>query len=78
MTPKQHFNKIITKANTINRHLNAIREECKKLIDDILEHADDYDSADYEYELALLEETLGDLANFDLEDSIPEKHTQEY
>ena len=78
MTNKQHFNLIVRKAETINRHLNALRNECKQLIDEIDEHADNYDYADFEYELALLEETLGDLLSFDLEDSIPEKHTNEY
>ena len=77
-TNKQHFNNIVKKAEAINRHLNKLRKECKALIDDILDHADNYDSADYEFELALLEETLGDLSSFDLEDSIPEKHTINY
>lgn len=78
MTTKQHFNKIITKANTINRHLNAIRKECESLIEEIQIHGDEYDYDDYIYQLHLLEETLSDLQNFDLEDSIPEKATVEY
>lgn len=78
MTAKQHFNKIVRKALTINRHLESLREECKSLIEDIQIHGDDYDSSDYEYELALLEETLSILESFDLEDSIPDEHTCEY
>jgi len=78
MTAKQHFNFIVRKAHTIDNHLNALRKECKLLIDEIDEHADNYDYSDFEYELALLEETLSNLASFDLEDSIPDKHTCEY
>lgn len=78
MTPKTHFNKIVKKALTINRHLDALRKECEQLIGNIQEHADQYDYTDWEFELALLEETLTNLAGFDLEDSIPEEHTEEY
>ena len=78
MTPKQHFNSIVRKANTINNHLEKIRKECESLINNIQIHADEYDYSDWEYELALLEETLTDLQSFDLEDSIPEKHSNEY
>ena len=78
MTNKQHFNLIVNRALTINRHLDKLREECEALIDVIIEHKLDYDYDDYVYELALLEETLDELKGFDLEDSIPEKATCEY
>ena len=78
MTNKQHFNAIVNKSLTINRHLEKIRQECEEVINEILIHADYYDSADYEYQLKLLEETLTSLQGFDLEDSIPEKATCEY
>ena len=78
MTPKTHFNKIVNKANTINRHLNQLRKDCEILIDEIREHADNFNYDDWHFELALLEETLTDLSSFDLEDSIPDKHTEEY
>ena len=78
MTSKQHFNKIVRKAFTINRHLEELRKECESLIEDIQTHADDYDYNDWEFDLALLEETLENLSSFDLEDSIPDEHTCEY
>ena len=78
MNSKQHFNKIVSKAWTINRHLNALRHECEELIEQVQIHADDYDYDDWYFELALLEETLTDLVGFDLEDSIPDKHSVDY
>ena len=78
MTSKQHFNKIVRKALTINRHLNELRKECEDLIDKIYLHADEYDEDDYTYNLRTLEETLEELRSFDLEDSIPDEHTCEY
>ena len=78
MKAKQHFNFIVRKALTINNHLDKLRDECKACIDAICEHADDYDYDDYIYELALLKQTLEDLASFDLEDSIPAKHENNY
>ena len=78
MTAKQHFNKIVRKALTINRHLEVLRKECEELIDEVQIHADDYDYSDWEFDLALLEETLTELSSFDLEDSIPNEHICEY
>lgn len=78
MTSKDHHNDIIKKAWKINAKLNAIRKECEALIEQCQEHGDNFDGADYEYQLALLVETLENLANFDLEDSIPEYATEEY
>ena len=78
MTNKQHFNLIVRKANTLNNHFNKLRQECIALIDEAYEHSDNYDCADYEYELALLVETLNKLASIDIEETIPEKHTIEY
>ena len=78
MTPKQHFNKIVRKAETIQRHLFALQKEADALADMCKEHADDFDYDDWTYELNELNNVLEDLANFDLEDAIPEKHTEEY
>ena len=78
MTPKQHFNKIVKRAWTINNHLEKLRQECEELIDECETHRDEYDERDYTYELALLSQTLDDLKGFDLEDAIPDKHKYEY
>lgn len=78
MTKKQHFNKIVNRALTIDRHLAKLRKDCEALIGEIQIHADDYDYDDWQFELALLEETLTNLSSFDLEDSIPDKHDCEY
>ena len=77
MTATQHFNKIVRKALTINKHLEALRKECEELIDEVQIHADEYDYSDWEFNLALLEETLTELSSFDLEDSIPDEQVEE-
>lgn len=68
MTEKQ----IIRKALTINKHLNNLRKECENLIEEIEIFGDEVDCDTYLYELRYLKYTLQDLADFDLEDSIPE------
>ena len=78
MTAKQHFNLIVRKALTLNRRLRKLEEEAQALAEMCKEHADDYDESDWQFELAELNNTLEDLAGFDLEDAIPEKHTNEY
>ena len=78
MTARQHFNKIVKRAWTINNHLEKLRQEAQALADECKEHADDYDLADWDFELAELNNVLEDLAGFDLEDAIPDKHTNEY
>lgn len=78
MTAKQHFNLIVRKALTLNRHLEALRKDAEALADMCKEHADDYNIEDWDFELNELNNVLEDLAGFDLEDAIPEKHTQEY
>lgn len=78
MTNKGHYNSIVRKAEALNNQLRKLQEKATALIDEIQEHADEYDYEDYEYFLRNLEETLDDLYNFDLEDSIPEKHTVNY
>lgn len=75
---KDHFNAIIKKANAINNMLEKIREKCQQLDNEIADHGDLYDEADYDYELSLLRETLSDLSSFDLEDNIPEQHKVNY
>lgn len=76
MTSRQHFNKIINKALTLNRHLRELQKTANEIADMCKEHADDYDYDDWIYELNQLNNVLEDLAGFDLEDSIPDK--QEY
>lgn len=78
MTSKQHFNQIITKALSLNRQLRKLQEKATEIADMCKEHADDYDLNDWEFELNELNNVLEDLSSFDLEDAIPEKHTQEY
>ena len=78
MTKKDHYNAIIKKAWQINAKLDKIRQECESLINECYEHGDNYDNADYEYGLRLMVESLEDLAGFDLEDTIPDKATQQY
>ena len=77
-TPKAHFNKIVSKALKLNNKLRKIEQEAQELADMCKEHADDYDESDWTFELAELNNVLEDLAGFDLEDAIPEKHTNEY
>lgn len=78
MTAKQHFNQIIRKAETLNRHLRKLQKDAETLVDMCKEHADDYDLADWDFSLAELNNILEDLAAFDLEDAIPERATVEY
>ena len=78
MTNKQHFNSIVRKAQTLNRRLRELSAKAYALAEECKEHADDYSFIEYNFELALLDETLEDLASFDLEDAIPEEHTKEY
>lgn len=78
MTAKQHFNKIVNRALTINRHLEALRREAQEVADMCKEHADDYDIDDWTFYLNELNNVLEDLSNFDLEDAIPEKHENDY
>ena len=78
MTPRQHFNKIVKRAWTINNHLEKLRQEAQALADECKVHYDEYDWRDYNYELAELNNVLEDLAGFDLEDAIPDKHKYEY
>lgn len=78
MTAKAHFNKIVTKALRLNEKLRKLEKEAEELADMCKEHADDYNIDDWDFELAELNNVLEDLAGFDLEDAIPEKHTNEY
>lgn len=78
MTAKQHFNKIVNKALTLNRHLRALQKDAEALADMCKEHADYYNIDDWTFELHELNNVLEDLSNFDLEDAIPEKHANEY
>lgn len=60
------------KAININRKLRELQKQCMDLIDNIDEFASE---DEYEYYFRYLKETLDDLANFDLEDSIePERY----
>lgn len=60
------------KAISINRKLFKLQQECMNLIDNIDEFADD---DEYEYYFRYLKETLDELSNFDLIDSIePERY----
>lgn len=78
MTNKGHFNKIVNDAIALNNQLEKIREKANKIIEDIEIHGDEFDYDDYIYQLSHLKETLEDLSSFDLEDSIPERHTANY
>lgn len=78
MTAKAHFNKIVKKALRLNEKLRKLEQEAQELADMCKEHADDYDLADWDFELAELNNVLEDLAGFDLEDAIPDEHTNEY
>ena len=78
MTNKGHFNLIVRKAETLNKQLRALQQKAEEIADMCKEHADDYDLSDWEFELNELNNVLEDLANFDLEDAIPEKHTCNY
>ena len=78
MTPKQHYNLIVRKALALNTKLRKLEEEAEALIEECDTHRLDYDEDDYTYELAYLSQTLEELASFDLEDAIPNKHTIEY
>lgn len=72
-TNKGRFNEIIKQADKINNKLNALREECKKLVESCECFRDECDYDTYIYELQLLQQTTEDLQNFDFEDAIPEK-----
>ena len=78
MTNKGHYNAIVRKADSLLQQLRSLQEKAETLIEEIQIHRDEYDYDDYQFELSHLEETLSDLYNFDLEDSIPEKHTCNY
>lgn len=73
MTAKAHFNKIVSKAETISRHLAKVKAEAKSLIEDIGEHADGYDWDDYQFNLAYLSQTLEKLISTDIDEAIPNK-----
>lgn len=77
-TPKKHFNKIIKQAWKINEQLNKLRERAQALVEECEKHREGFNYDDWEYDLNNLAQTLSDLANFDLEDSIPETHSVEY
>lgn len=77
-TPKAHFNKIVAKALKLNNKLRKLEQEAQELADECKEHADDYDENDWTFNLHELSNVLEDLAGFDLEDAIPDKHTNEY
>lgn len=74
MKAKTHFNYIVTKALQLNRQLRKLQEKANEIADMCKEHADDFDYSDWIYELNELNNVLEDLAGFDLEDAIPEKH----
>ena len=77
-TPKEHFNKIVANAWKINKQLEALRKKAESLIEECEKHREGFDYDDWEYYLNNLAQTLSDLANFDLEDSIPDTHSVEY
>ena len=77
-TPKAHFNKIVKKALRLNEKLRKLEKEAEALADECKEHADNYDSNDWYFYLNELNNVLEDLSNFDLEDAIPDEHTNEY
>lgn len=78
MTNKQAFNYIVEKAKIIDLKLDKLRKECDDLILKIEEFGDERDYDMYITQLKWLKDTLSDLSNFDLEDSIPLKATQEF
>ena len=78
MTPKTHFNKIISKAETIQRHLEELQRQALALVDECDTHRLDYDEDDYFFELSDLKEALELLASFDLKEHTPDKHKFEY
>lgn len=78
MTNKGHFNMIVNKALLLNKQLRKLQQKAIEIADMCKIHSDDYDYSDWEFELAELNNVLEDLSNFDLEDAIPEKHTNNY
>lgn len=78
MTNKGHFNMIVNKALALNKQLRKLQQKANEIADMCKEHADDYDLCDWDFELAELNNVLEDLSGFDLEDAIPEKHTENY
>lgn len=71
-TNKGKYNAIIKEAEQVNAQLLKLQQEAQQLADHCREFADcDYDA--FIYELANLAQVAEDLANFDLEDSIPER-----
>jgi len=77
-TPKAHFNKIVKKALRLNKKLRKLEYEADEIADMCKEHADNYDESDWYFYLNELNNVLEDLSNFDLEDAIPDEHTNEY
>jgi hypothetical protein len=78
MTPKTHFNKIVSKAETIQRRLEELQAQALALIDECEEHRDNYDYDDYIYELSDLKYALEVLQGFDLREHTPDKHELDY
>ena len=72
-TNKGRFNQLINQAEKINNKLLQLAKECDTLARDLEDFGDNFDGNMFDYELAELRNRLDDLANFDLEDAIPEK-----
>lgn len=74
LTNEERFNFIVKDAIIINSHLSTIRSMCVELLEEIDGYSICFTGEKYEA-LKQLEATLEELANFDLEDSIPEEET---
>lgn len=72
-TNKGRFNQLINQAEKINEKLRKLAKDCDILARNCEDYADNYDLFTFEYSLAELRNRLDGLANFDLEDAIPEK-----
>ena len=68
MTAKQ----IIKRAEEIDEMLKRLQAKADKLAEEIAIYGDEVDYDDYIYRMQNLKYALEELANFDLEDSIPE------
>ena len=77
-TNRGKYNAIIQKAESINAKLRKLQEEAQALADACAIFGDQADYDTYIYNLAYLQQTAEDLAAFDLEDSIPEKATNNF
>ena len=71
-TNKGAYNAIIRKAEKLAAQLEQLQKKAQELAEMCQEFGECWDYDSYIYELAELERTADELANFDLVDSIPE------